>query len=146
MQINADNRMMTERHFTVSPAKLWRALTDAALLGEWLFPTDFQATVGHHFTFQAPPQPNWDGRATGKVLEVISMQRLRFTWASGDLQTVVTMDLTKTDKGTRLTVLQTGFRTDQGPNLAGATAAWQRFLDNLARCLAAHNLDDRMTS
>src|SRR5690606_13773978 len=45
-----------------SPEKVWRALTDPALLSEWLLPVaGLELAPGVRFTFQAPPQPGWDG-------------------------------------------------------------------------------------
>jgi uncharacterized protein YndB with AHSA1/START domain len=43
--------------------QVWRALTESATLAEWMFPNDFEPRVGHHFTFQVPPNPkmNFDG-------------------------------------------------------------------------------------
>ena len=43
--------------------QVWRAITDSATLAEWMFPNDFEPRVGHHFTFQVPPNPkvNFDG-------------------------------------------------------------------------------------
>jgi uncharacterized protein YndB with AHSA1/START domain len=37
--------------------QVWRALTDRTALAEWMFPNDFEPGVGHHFTFQVPPNP-----------------------------------------------------------------------------------------
>ena len=53
------------------PAKVWRALTEPALLAEWLLPaTNFSPEPGAAFTFNAPPQPGWDGRVNCRVLEI----------------------------------------------------------------------------
>jgi uncharacterized protein YndB with AHSA1/START domain len=45
-----------------SPEKVWRALTDAELLAEWLLPVVvLKLEPDAAFTLKAPPQPNWDG-------------------------------------------------------------------------------------
>ena len=45
----------TATFFPHPPDKVWRALTDPELLGAWLMPNDFQARVGHRFTFRTDP-------------------------------------------------------------------------------------------
>ena len=41
-----------------SPEKVWRALTDPALLAEWLLPVvELKLQPGAAFKFEAPPQP-----------------------------------------------------------------------------------------
>ena len=44
-----------------APAKVWRALTDPALLSEWLLPVvGLRLDPGAEFAFNAPPQPGWE--------------------------------------------------------------------------------------
>lgn len=101
-----------------APAKVWRALTDPALVAEWLMPNDFRAEVGHRFTFRAPPIGTWDGTVHCEVLEVVPRQRLRYAWVGGvdvpggpgsRLDTTVTWTLTPTDGGTLLRLEHAGF-------------------------------------
>ena len=45
-----------------APEKVWRALTDPALLAEWLLPVvDLKLEPGAAFTFKTQPYPGWDG-------------------------------------------------------------------------------------
>ena len=44
-----------------APRKVWRALTEPALLGAWLMQNDFEPKLGHEFTFRAKPMGEWDG-------------------------------------------------------------------------------------
>ena len=37
--------------------EVWRAITDSTALAGWVFPNYFAPRVGHHFTFQLPPNP-----------------------------------------------------------------------------------------
>ena len=37
--------------------EVWQAITDSATLAEWMFPNDFEARVGHRFTFRVPGNP-----------------------------------------------------------------------------------------
>jgi uncharacterized protein YndB with AHSA1/START domain len=107
------------------PEKVWRALTDPALVSEWLLPAvGMKLEPGATFTFQAPPQPGWDGIVNCRVLEVEARKKLTYAWVVGDIDTVVTFDVAPTPAGTRLSLVQSGFRTDQKRNFAGARYGW----------------------
>src|SRR5216684_6808668 len=88
------------------PAKVWRTLTEPALLAKWVMSNDIEPLVGHRFTFRAEPMPWWDGIVHCEVLEVEPHRRLRYSWRSGGsspLDTVVTWTLAPTQSGgTRL--------------------------------------------
>ncbi|WP_165227328.1 SRPBCC family protein [Aquisphaera insulae] len=122
------------------PEKVWRALTDPALLAEWLLPAiGFRLEPGAAFSLQAPPQPGWDGIVSCRVLEVDEPRTLRYGWVVGDMEldTVVTFTLAPSASGTRLSVVHSGFGPDQKQNLGGARYGWQmmgrRLVDLLAR-------------
>jgi uncharacterized protein YndB with AHSA1/START domain len=121
-----------------SPEKVWRALTDPALLAQWLLPVvDLELEPGAAFTFKAPPQPGWDGVVNCRVLEIEAHRRLSCAWVVGDMDTVVTFTLTPTASGTRLSLVQSGFKPDQKRNFAGARYGWNlmggKLVDLLAR-------------
>jgi uncharacterized protein YndB with AHSA1/START domain len=66
-----------------------RALTDSTALAEWMFPNDIVPRVGHHFAFQAPPNPKagFDGMIVRReVLECEPPSRLAFSWSAGGLE------------------------------------------------------------
>jgi len=108
------------------PEKVWRALTDPALLSEWLLPAlNFKLETGNEFTFSAPPQPGWDGRVDCRLLEIEIHQKLSWSWVVGDIDTILTFTLTPTASGTRLMVVQSGFKPDQKRNVAGARYGWK---------------------
>jgi uncharacterized protein YndB with AHSA1/START domain len=120
------------------PEKVWRALTDPVLLAEWLLPVvDLNLQPGASFTFKAQPQPGWDGLVNCRCLEVEAQRKLSYAWVVGDIDTVVTFTLTPTASGTRLSVVQSGFRPDQKQNLGGARYGWKlmggKLVDLLAR-------------
>jgi len=109
------------------PAKVWRALTDPALLAEWLLPVvKLELAEGAAFTFEAPPQPGWDGLVHCRFLEIEAGRKLSYTWAVGDMaiDTIVTFTLTPTPQGTRLSLVQSGFKPDQKRNFGGARYGW----------------------
>ena len=121
-----------------SPEKVWRALTDPVLLAEWLLPVvDHKLEPGAAFTFQAPPQPGWDGTVNCRYVEIEAPRKLSYTWVVGDIDTVVTFALTPTASGTRLSLVQSGFKPDQKQNFGGARYGWnlmgKKLVDLLAR-------------
>jgi uncharacterized protein YndB with AHSA1/START domain len=118
---------------------VWRALTDPVLLAEWLLPVvDLKLEPRTAFTFKTQPYPGWDGTVNCRILEVEAQRKLSYTWVVGDmLDTVVTFTLTPTGSGTRLSLLQSGFKPDQQQNFGGARYGWKmmggKLIDLLAR-------------
>lgn len=107
------------------PEKVWRALTEPALLSQWLLQvTEMQLEVGGALSLQAPPQPGWDGTVDGRFLEIEAHRCLRYSWLVGDIDTVVTFTLTPTATGTQLSIVQSGFKPDQARNFGGARYGW----------------------
>lgn len=118
------------------PAKVWRALTDPVLLTEWLLPiVRLSLEPGATFTFQAPPQPGWDGTVNCRLLEIDEPRRLRYAWVVGDLDTEVDFTLAPTSTGTRLSLLHSGFRPDQRSNSGGARYGWKMMTGRLVELL-----------
>ena len=111
-----------------SPAKVWRALTDPALLSEWLLPVvGLKLEAGAAFTFRTQPHPGWDGTVNCRVIEIDAPRKISYTWVVGDMviDTVVTFTLTPTPTGTRLSLTQSGFKPDQKQNFGGARYGWR---------------------
>jgi uncharacterized protein YndB with AHSA1/START domain len=110
------------------PEKVWRAITDPALLAEWLLPVvGFKPEAGAAFAFKAPAFPGWDGTVRCRILEIEPRSKLSYTWAVGemDLDTVVTFTVTPTASGTRLSLVQSGFKPEQKQNSGGARYGWK---------------------
>jgi uncharacterized protein YndB with AHSA1/START domain len=119
------------------PQKVWRALTDAALLAQWLLPVlDPKLEPGAAFTFQAPPQPGWDGIVNCRMREIEAQRKLSWAWVVGDIDTVVTFTLTPTATGTRLSLVQSGFKPDQKQAFGGARYGWKMMGGKLVDLLA----------
>ena len=89
--------------------RVWRALTDADALANWLMPNDFAPRLGHHFTFRA--EGEWTGTIECEVVALEPPTRVAYTWASGPLQppTLVTWTLAPEGEGTRLRLVHSGF-------------------------------------
>lgn len=110
-----------------APAKVWRALTEPALLAEWLLPvTGIDLTPGTMFTFKTQPYPGWDGTVNCRMLEIEAQRKLSYKWMVGgmELDTTVTFTLTPTASGTLLSLQQSGFKPHQKQNFGGARYGW----------------------
>jgi uncharacterized protein YndB with AHSA1/START domain len=121
------------------PQKVWRALTDPALLAEWLLPVvGFELEPGAAFTFKTQPYPGWDGTVSCRIREVDAHRRLSYTWVVGDMEldTVVTFTLAPTPAGTRLSLVQSGFKPDQKQSFGGARYGWKMMGGKLIDLLA----------
>jgi uncharacterized protein YndB with AHSA1/START domain len=111
-----------------SPEKVWRALTDPVLLAEWLLPVlDLNLTLepGAAFTLKTQPYPEWDGTVNCRFVEIEAQRKLSYAWSVPFLDTVVTFTLTPTASGTRLSLVQSGFKPDQKQNFGGARYGWK---------------------
>ena len=98
-------------------AKVWRAVTDPALVPLWTAtgaggrPEGFAPVVGTKFRLVAKPKPGWRGIVDCEVLEVNEPSLLRWSWIGdegGDV-TEVTYRLEPHAGGTRFTYEHTGF-------------------------------------
>ena len=109
-----------------SPEKVWRALTDPALLAEWLLPVvDLKLDPGAAFTFKTQPYPGWDGIVNCRILEIETQRKLSYTWVVGgmEIDTVVTFTLTPTASGTACpSCSRASSRTRSRTSVARATA------------------------
>ncbi|MES2643307.1 MAG: SRPBCC domain-containing protein [Myxococcota bacterium] len=106
-----------------APEKVWRALTDPVLLAEWLLPVvDLKLAPGAAFAFKTQPFPGWDGTVNCRMLEIEPLRKLSYTWVVGDMEldTVVSFTLTPTSSGTRMSLVQSGFKPNQKQNFGGA--------------------------
>jgi len=121
-----------------SPEKVWRALTDPALLAEWLLPVvDLKLEPGAAFTLKTDPHPGWDGTVNCRFLEIEPKRKLSYAWVVGfGLDTVVTFTITPTESGTHLSLVQSGFKPDQKQNFGGARYGWKMMSGKLVDLLA----------
>ena len=119
------------------PEKVWRALTDPALLSQWLLPViGLRLEPGAAFTLRTQPHPPWDGTVSCRFVEIEPHRRLSYTWDVPFLQTVVTFTLTPTTPGTRLSIVQSGFEPTQKREFGGARYGWTMMAGKLVDLLA----------
>ncbi|MGZ3687718.1 MAG: SRPBCC family protein [Bdellovibrionota bacterium] len=124
------------RHYAHPPEIVWRALTDARLLGSWFMENDFEPALGRAFTFRMAPQRGWDGITYCEVTELEPGRRVAYTYrgaATGEktlrcagieservaaagkgiftqLDTMLHFHVAAEGTGTRLTLEHKGFR------------------------------------
>jgi uncharacterized protein YndB with AHSA1/START domain len=129
--------------------RVWKALTTAELIGQWLMPNDFEPVVGKRFTFKTRPIGDWDGVVHCEVLEVVPPSRLVYSWKGGSesndsasnygskLDSVVTWTLQPDGGGTRLRMVHTGFRSPQNDFAYDAMSpGWSRIVGRLGEIAA----------
>jgi uncharacterized protein YndB with AHSA1/START domain len=71
-----------------------------------------------------------------RLLEIEAQRKLSYTWVVGDMDTVVTFMLTPTASGTRLSLVQSGFKSHQKQNFGGARYGWKLMSGKLVDLLA----------
>ncbi|HTC15482.1 MAG TPA: SRPBCC domain-containing protein [Steroidobacteraceae bacterium] len=132
----ATRSVVIEKELPHPPEKVWRALTQGALIKEWLMDSDFKPVVGHRFSFRSTPMPNWNGVIDSEVLVVEPNQKLSYSWGSLGLKSVVVWTLVSSGSGTLLRMEHSGFGSDQEAAYQGATYGWRKFLGRLEQVVA----------
>jgi uncharacterized protein YndB with AHSA1/START domain len=127
--------LVIEKELPHPPEKIWRALTQGALIKEWLMDNDFEPVVGHDFNFHSTPMPNWNGVIDCRVLVVEPNAKLSYSWRALGLASVVAWTLVATTGGTLVRMEQSGF-PDEGAYYQGANYGWQKFIGGLQRVVA----------
>ncbi|MEV4136429.1 SRPBCC domain-containing protein [Dactylosporangium sp. NPDC049742] len=97
------------------PSAVWRALTEAHLVTEWLPTTRFMVRDDGTFTFQATALDGLEDPIEGEIVTTETAHRLVMRWSGENLHTVVALTLDELADGrTRLTMTQSGFLGPQG--------------------------------
>jgi uncharacterized protein YndB with AHSA1/START domain len=115
------------------PAKVWQALTDPAMVKQYLFGTDMSADwrVGGRITYRG----EWEGKQYedgGEILELVPEKILKSTYWSSMSGTedkpenyvTVTYKLEERDSGTLLTIIQDNNKTAEGAEHSGSNWQW----------------------
>lgn len=114
----------------VPAGEAWRAISDEAMLREWLAPE-----------VELDPRPGGallctmdDGeQRSGRVELVEDEERLAFRWCRDGVESRVEISLEEAGDGTRLRVTETGLEARSAPE---ASEGWRRRLDALRIALA----------
>jgi uncharacterized protein YndB with AHSA1/START domain len=125
-----------EQFINHSPARVWQALTDQALLAQWWAAGDVRPVVGHRFTLDMGPN---FGQQVCEVLAVETERLFSYAFAPGVLNTTITWRLQPEGNGTRLFLEHTGFDLDSpiGPMaFNGMAAGWPNILTRIEPVLS----------
>ncbi|WP_327008392.1 SRPBCC domain-containing protein [Dactylosporangium sp. NBC_01737] len=96
------------------PPSVWRALTEAHLVTDWLPTTRFMVRDDGTFTFQAGTLAGLEDPIEGEIVTTEAPHRMVMRWSGENLHTVVALTLDERPGGTRLTLTQSGFLGPQG--------------------------------
>ncbi|MEV0607327.1 SRPBCC domain-containing protein [Polymorphospora rubra] len=89
--------------------RVWRALTEPRLIGQWFGETDMVPRIGSQFQLRPTDMPGFNGPVTAKLLEYGEPRRLAMEWRLDRVQTLVIYEVQPTDAGSRLTLHQSCF-------------------------------------
>jgi len=132
-----DHVLRLTRILPAPPAAVWRALTDPEALAAWFWPgwrnpsADTDVRVGGEFALTADAMA-----VTGTYVEVDAPRRLVFTWrwTGDDEETLVSIELSTGDGGTRLDLTHERFAGDADRD--NHATGWSDCLDRLPPYLA----------
>ncbi|WP_432831444.1 SRPBCC domain-containing protein [Dactylosporangium sp. CA-092794] len=96
------------------PPVVWRALTEAHLVTDWLPASRFMVRDDGTFTFHATDLAGLEDPIEGRLVAVEAPHRLVMRWEGENLHTVVTIAVAERERGSRLTLTQSGFLGPQG--------------------------------
>jgi uncharacterized protein YndB with AHSA1/START domain len=118
-----------------APAAVWKALTDPELHARWWAAGDVRPVVGHRFALD---MGKW-GMQPCEVVAVEPERLLRYRFATGSLDTMITFRLEPEGDGTRLIFVQEGFDLDSPMGRSayeGMKPGWPRILAKIADVLS----------
>lgn len=122
-----------------SPNEVWEYLTQAELIALWLMPNNFQPTPGHEFQFRTKPIPSLDldGIFHCKVLEIVPLKKLSYSWRGGSGDGIFTLDticewtLEPYGDGTKLCLKHSGFKEENLAIFTGMTDGWKKNIQKM---------------
>ena len=124
-----------EHTYDHPPAAVWRFLTDPALHAKWWAAGDVRPVVGHRFELD---MGQW-GKQACEVVAVEPEKLLRYRFATGSLDTLITWELFAEGAKTRLRLTHEGFdlSSPMGKQaLEGMGRGWPGLLARIGKLLA----------
>jgi uncharacterized protein YndB with AHSA1/START domain len=137
-----------EWFYEQSPNEVWEYLTQAELMALWLMPNNFKPILGQDFQFESKPIPSLDldGIFHCRVLEIVPFQKLVYSWKGGPGNGVITFDtlvewtLEKHGNGTKLFLIQSGFKENNLAIFTAMSDGWPKQIQKMVTHLnTIHN-------
>lgn len=139
-------QLSVERFIAATPARLYRALTDATELEQWFFSdiaTDPRPGGHYRGRWRSKSNPAEVRNHSGRYLELVPDHKIVFEWnADGSgasdskdvVTTIVTITLTPEGAGTRVRLTQTGWPDSASGHESrdGHDSGWTFYLENLS--------------
>ena len=101
--------ILIDADFGHPPERVWRALTDRAVLSQWFMQTDLEPYEGRRFRLVPDGLLGLAGPLEGELVEVTAPRRLVMLWRGEQLHSRVTWELVPLPDGCRLRMSHTGF-------------------------------------
>src|SRR5262245_27416534 len=100
-----------ESFMEATPADVWKAITDKALVSQWLLETNIEPIPGFKAYFKMKHVPGFDGNIVSEVIAVQENKLFEYTWQGGWMKKPTTIRFTLEEKpnGTLLIVEHWGF-------------------------------------
>jgi uncharacterized protein YndB with AHSA1/START domain len=139
-QQTATRSIIVERLIPHAPEKIWRALTQAHLIEQWLMKNDFEPRLGARFTLHAQPMGDWNGLVQCEITAFDPPRRLAYSWIGGSaknpgygsaLESDVEWTLTAEPGGTRVRMEHSGFGPENAVGYDAMSGGWVRVLERL---------------
>jgi uncharacterized protein YndB with AHSA1/START domain len=134
--MNTPEVIQVDHFYSHAPSVVWKALTDPALHARWWAAGDVRAVVGHRFELD---MGQW-GMQPCEVLQVEQERLLKYRFAAGTLDTIITWELVPQGSGTRLKLTHEGFNLDSPMGrkaFEGMKPGWSQVLARLETVLGA---------
>jgi uncharacterized protein YndB with AHSA1/START domain len=124
----------TER-IDAPPEEVWKALTDPAILADWLMPNDFVAEVGRRFTFEPDHETPWEGNVECEVLELVPARKMSWSWKTSGMKRPSRVQFELVPKQASTEVVFTHQGEADEPVTKGLTGGWPDMLERLTSTL-----------
>lgn len=130
-----------------SPGEVWEYLTQSELIALWLMPNNFKAIPGYEFEFRTNPIPSLglSGIFYCKVLEIVPLKKLTYSWKGGPSNEITTLDtivewvLEEQGNKTILSLKHSGFNDENYAILTGMTDGWLKNIQKMLNHLNENN-------
>ncbi len=133
-----NNKTISSQHFyNATTLKVWNAISNKNEIRKWGFEIkEFEPVIGFQFQFSGGPSPENQYIHLCKIVEVLHLQKLAYTWAFMGYEgnTIVSFELIEQGEHTILKFSHSGIETfpESNPDFAFANfrTGWEHILNN----------------